>query len=352
MSDVDLRDYRKILLLTDGHSTPFLAKTAISLLRYRPGDVVGVLDREQAGKSCDELFGCGGERPVVASLQDAPCDALFIGIAPPGGRLPASWRDILNEAIGRKIDVVSGLHDFLIRDPQLVDSAARSGSRLIDVRRNDHHEVATCATFRKECLRVHAIGNDCSLGKMVTSLELQRGLIARGHDAGFAATGQTGIMIAGSGMPIDCVVADFVSGAAEQLVLANQDHDFLLIEGQGSLSHPLYSGVTLGLLHGCAPDALVFCYEAGRRLVKGLSGVAIPPLERIFDLSEQMANLRHPCRIIGVAANTRDLNEADAKAEMQRVESELGVPVCDPYRDGTDRLVDAAIELRKSLVAS
>jgi uncharacterized NAD-dependent epimerase/dehydratase family protein len=347
----DLKRYARIVLLTDGFSTPFLAKTAISMLRYRCQDVVAVLDAQQAGQTAQQLFGVGGDVPVVADLSEVDADALFVGIAPPGGQLPGAWRGIIVQGILRGCDIVSGLHDFLCRDEEFVQLARQHGRQLIDVRNNSEKEVASCPEFRRQCLRIHAVGHDCTIGKMSTCLEIQRGLLARGLDAGFAATGQTGIMIAGTGVPIDCVVADFVNGAAERLVLAHQQYDYLLIEGQGSISHPMYSSVTLGLLHGCAPDALVFCYDASRRFVKGLNGVPIPPNKQLVQTYETVANLRHPCKFIGAAANTRTLSEDQARADMERVEAELGIPVCDVYRDGPDRLVDAAIRLRDEVLA-
>ena len=249
-SQNSLTKYHRIVLLTDGYSTPFLAKTAISLLRYRGDDVAAVLDQEHAGKSAQELFGTGADVPVVASIENIDADAIFVGIAPPGGKLPTEWNPIILAAIERGMDIVSGLHDFLSSNIECSDAAKKSGVNLIDVRRNSENQTARVVDFRRECLRVHAVGNDCSLGKMVTTLELQQGLQRRGLDAGFAATGQTGIMVSGSGIPIDCVVADFVNGAAERLVVDHQDHDYLMIEGQGSISHPAYSAVTTGLLHG------------------------------------------------------------------------------------------------------
>ncbi|NNE01129.1 MAG: DUF1611 domain-containing protein [Pirellulaceae bacterium] len=350
MSTYDLRKYRRIALLTDGYSTPFLAKTAISLLRYRQADIAAVIDRSAAGSTANELFSVGDTTPVVAALSHCDADALFIGIAPPGGELPQEWRPTILEALRQGIDVVSGLHDFLIRDDEFVATAQTHDCRLIDVRRNDESQTADCIDFRPECLRIHAVGNDCSLGKMSAMLEIQRGLMDRSLDAGFAATGQTGIMVSGRGVPIDCVVADFVNGAAERLVIDHQQHDYLLIEGQGSLSHPAYSAVTLGLLHGSAPDGLIFCYESGRVNVKGFDHVRIPEMRRVVDATETMANLRHPCRIVGFAANTRTLSEKDAQADMRRVESEFGVPVCDVYRFGCDRLVESVIALRNEVV--
>lgn len=347
-----LRQHHQIVLLTDGYSTPFLAKTAISLLRYRTGDVVALIDATTQAKTTDQLLGVGGELPVVASLADvAQADALYIGIAPPGGKLPAAWRSIIINALNRGMDVVSGLHDFLSDDPQYVQLAGARGCQLIDVRRNRFKLTASARQFRSGCVRIHTVGHDCSIGKMVASLEVQRALVAEGHDAKFLATGQTGIMIAGEGVPIDCVVADFVNGAAEQLVYDSQQHDYLLIEGQGSLTHPAFSAVTLGLLHGSAPDGLIYCYEAGRQMVKGLDGVAIPDLSRQLAFFLAAANFRHPCRVIGVAINTRSLSPQQATAEVAQAEKVFGVPACDVYRDGAGKLMRAAVELRTAVLA-
>ncbi|TWT80195.1 hypothetical protein CA13_16080 [Planctomycetes bacterium CA13] len=351
MSTLSLQ-HQKIAILTDGYSTPFLAKTAISLLRYRTDDIAAVIDRAGAGSTAQELFGTGGDIPVVSSLDDvAEADAVYLGIAPPGGKLPEEWRPLIVDALRRKMDVVSGLHDFLCEDAEYLHTANQAGAKLVDVRRNRHKSTAMGRPFRQGGVRIHSVGHDCSIGKMVTTLELQRGLVAAGQDAKFLASGQTGIMISGEGVPVDCVVADFVSGAAEELVAENQQHDFLLIEGQGSISHPSFSAVTLGLLHGVAPDGLVFCYEAGRTQVKGLDNIDIPEMKAQIDAYETMANLRHRCKFIGIAVNTRRLGDEQAKAELARVESEFNLPACDVYRTGSERLVAACIALREQVVS-
>ncbi|MGV3485226.1 MAG: DUF1611 domain-containing protein [Planctomycetaceae bacterium] len=346
-----MRMHRRVVLLTDGYSNPFLAKTAISLLRYRTSDMAAVIDRAGAGMSAQQLLGAGGEIPVVSSLSDVPdADALYIGIAPPGGKLPSEWRPTILEALRRKMHVVSGLHDFLIDDEQYVRVASETGGRLYDVRRNQHKSTASGKPFRSECIRIHAVGHDCSVGKMVATLEIESGLKSRGFDAKFLATGQTGIMVSGEGVPIDCVVSDFVNGAAEDLVRDNEQHDFLLVEGQGSISHPAYSAVTLGLLHGSAPHGLVFCYEAGREQVKGFEGLDIPPLEKQIQACELLANLRHPCKFIGIAINTRKLTGDQAEAEIARAEQRFGLPACDVYRSGAEKLVQACVDLRQEVL--
>jgi len=348
-----IRGHRGIVLLTDGHSTPFLAKTAINLLRYRGQDVVGVLDQHEAGKPAADVFGVGGSTPVVAHLQQVPqADALYVGIAPPGGKLPLEWRDLILEAIERGWDIVSGLHDFVHLNPDYAQAAARAGVHLIDVRHNHFRDIATGRGLSERCVRIHTVGHDCSLGKMVVAVEVQRALQAAGQRAHFLATGQTGIMISGQGVPVDCVVADFVNGAIEQLVRATEDADFQLIEGQGSISHPAYSAVTLGLLHGCAPDGLIYCYEAGREFVKGLEQVPLPSCEAQLDVLQRIANLRHPCEVLGIAVNTRLLSAEAAAEEVRAAEQRFGLPACDVYRDGPAKLVAAAMALRAKRVRS
>lgn len=337
-----------MVLLTEGASTAARAKTAISLLRYRASDIAAVLDSQAPARTAAELFGVGGEIPVIDSLDRVPeADALVIGIASAGGRIPPEWRGLLLDAITRGLHIVSGLHDFLSDDQELAALAEQHDVRLVDVRRNSERHTADAVEFPRECLRIHTVGNDCSVGKMAAALEIQRGLSARGLDAGFAATGQTGIMIAGDGVPIDCVVADFVNGAAERLVQRMQQHAYLLIEGQGSIINPRFSAVTTGLLHGCAPDGLILCYEADRKTVKGLDHVPITPLEKVRPLIESMASARHPCRSLGVAMNSRYLDDAAAEAERRRMREAMQLPVCDVYRHGPDELVDAVIAFRE-----
>jgi uncharacterized NAD-dependent epimerase/dehydratase family protein len=341
---------RRMTILTDGYSDAHTAKTAICLIRYRPEEVVAVLDRQSAGKTAQEVFGVGGSIPCVGALADAPeANTLLIGIAPPGGKIPPHWRPIILEAIARKMTVVSGLHEFLRDDPEFRQAAEQHGTQLIDVRDNDERDVAHRVGIREGCLRIHTIANDCSCGKMVTSVEVARGLTRAGVDAAFVATGQTGILVAGSGCPIDRVISDFVNGAAERLVLANQHHQAIVVEGQGSLFHPRYSCVTYGLLHGLMPDGLILCYEMGREVVFGMASVPLPPLEKVIEFYEAAANLMHPCRVIGVAVNGQKYADTEVAAECERVERRLGLPACDVIRHGPDRLVEAVVKLGRAL---
>jgi uncharacterized NAD-dependent epimerase/dehydratase family protein len=272
-----------------------------------------------------------------------------IGIAPPGGKIPPHWRPVILEAIARKINVVSGLHDFLHNDPEFRQAAEQNHVQLMDVRDNNEHDVAHRIGIRNECLRLHTVGNDCCTGKMIVAVELSAGLNLRGVDTAFVATGQTGILIAGSGCPIDRVISDFVSGASEKLVLANQHHAAIVVEGQGSLFHPRYSCVTLGLLHGLMPDGLVLCYEMGRKAFFGMDSIPLASLEKAIEFYELAANIMHPCRVIGLAVNGRDFNDDALNAECDQTGRRFGLPVCDVIRHGPATLVEAAIRLRNEI---
>jgi len=339
-----------MVILTDGYVEPNVAKTAICLLRYRAEEVTAVLDRPSAGKSCEEVFGVGGAIPCVGRLADAPeADTLVIGIAPPGGKIPSHWRPIILDAIARKMTVVSGLHDFLNDDPEFRQAAAVHGVELADLRDNSEQDVANREGIRDACLRIHTVANDCCCGKMVAAVEIAEGLKRQGVDAAFVATGQTGMLVAGDGCPIDRVISDFVSGAAEKLVLANQHHEVMVIEGQGSLFHPRYSCVTLGLLHGVMPDGLILCYTMGRRNVFGMETIPLAPLERVVAFYESAANIMHRCRVIGVAVNGRGYPDEAVAAECREVGGRLGLPACDVLRHGPDVLVEAVGRLRAEL---
>jgi len=285
---------------------------------------------------------------VVNSLDALPgANVLLIGIAPTGGTLPAPMRALVLGAIERGLDVESGLHEFLNDDAEFAAAARATGSTLRDLRRNNERDVAKRQNISADCLRIHTVGHDCSVGKMVVSIEVARGLARRGADAKFIATGQTGMLVEGDGCPVDAVVADFISGAVEKLILEHQHHEVLVIEGQGSLTHPCYSAVTLGLLHGCLPDGLIYCYEMGRNMAKGANHIELPTMESQRELYLAMANAAHPCRFIGVAINSRCAEEAAYRAERDRIESEWNLPACDVFRENAEPLVDAVLEMLK-----
>ena len=341
---------RRFIILTEGFSNPLTAKTGASVIRYCASEVLAVLDAENAGKKASDILGVGAEIPVVSALSDVPdAKSLLIGTAPTGGKLPERWRATIGEALSKGMDVVSGLHDFIADDAEFAQLAEQGGATITDVRRNDEHSVSRGQPLGDDNVRIHTVGNDCSIGKMLVALELARALEAGGHDAKFLATGQTGIMVSGEGVPIDTVVADFVAGAAERLVLRNWHHDILLIEGQGSLAHPMYSAVTLGLLHGSQPQGLILCFEAGREECGGIPGRKLHSLTTLKHAYETAARLVHPTQVIGVAMNGRRLLPTQAEAEKQRVRDEVGLPVCDVIRDGPTELIQAILDFKESL---
>lgn len=338
-----------MILLTWGFTEPHAAKTAAGLLRYRPHECRAVFDPDVVGQSPLERLGVGSGVPIIGQLADAPdANWLVIGIAPPGGQIPDYWRPVLCEALQRGMSLLSGLHVFLSDDEELVRLAKEHGGQIVDVRKNNFKQIARYRPFPPDCLRVMTVGHDCSIGKMVAALELTAGLQRQQINAKFVATGQTGIMIAGSGLPLDCIVSDFVSGGAEQLVLDAAEADVLLIEGQGSLIHPSYSAVTLGLLHGARPHALILCWAGNRQRIAGLEGLAIPPADRVRAIFEQLGSIFQPCPTLGVAFNSSGLTPRQAEQQMRELEQLLGIPVSDPIADGTERLVEAIIAYRQS----
>ena len=340
----------RFLVIAEGAFGPETSKTAVCAIRYVPERVAAVLDSRAAGRSAQDVLGFGGAIPVVGTLEAGLAlgpTALLIGIAPRGGRLPDEWRGWIATAIDRGFDVWSGLHTRLGDDPDLAARARARKVRLFDLRQPpDGLSVSNGRARLVDALVVLTVGTDCNTGKMTAQLELLRGLEARGIRTRFVATGQTGILIAGHGIAVDAVPADFIGGAAEQMVLeAARDADVVLVEGQGSLIHPGYAGVTLGLLHGSAPAAMILCHQASRRLVgeyyKGTAWVEIPPLADVVKLYEQAAGWIAPSRVIGVALNTYDLGEREATAAIERAARETGLPATDPVRFGAVPLVEA-----------
>lgn len=340
---------RKIIILSEGLTNPHSGKTARNLIHYKPDEVKAVFDRTQAGKSSKDLLGTGNV-PVIGSLDNIDgCDTLLIGVATPGGKISAAYKEIILDAISRGLNIINGLHDFLCDDPDIAEAAEQHGVRLTDIRKNDEHDVVNRDGISDKCLRIHTVGNDCSLGKMIVSLELNKALTEAGYNAKFAATGQTGILIEGDGVPIDAVVGDFINGSAEKLVLRNQHHEIINIEGQGSLCHPRYSSVTLGLLHGCMPQGMIMCYEMGREFIHGMNGIKIPPLEDVIRLYETMANIMYPSKVIAIAVNSRHFTKEEADREVSRIRDKFGLPACDVIRHGAGELVNAVASLQKEL---
>ncbi len=311
------------------------AKTARGIADWRPEWCLGEL----------RLPGCKTTLDLpamsVAEAAEAGAQTMIIGVANRGGIIPDSWNDTLRAALKAGMDIASGLHQPLTNVPGLGALAAEHGRKLIDVRRPDR-EFDVAAGSRRPGKRLLTVGTDCSVGKMYTSLAIEKEMKERGMAADFRATGQTGIFIAGGGVPIDGVIADFISGAAEWLTPDNDPDHWDIVEGQGSLFHPSFAGVSLGLLHGAQPDALVLCHEPTRAHMRGLPDRPMPSLEDCVEENLRAARLVNPdVRFIGTSVNTRALGDAEAADLLYEIESRLGIPAVDSMRTGAKRLVEA-----------
>ena len=345
----------RFIVLAEGEFDIETSKTASSAIRYLPDRITAVLDSRFAGQTAEDVLGFGGSIPVLATLEEAlalpgePADSLLIGIAPAGGTLPDDWRPALRLAIESGLTIWNGMHTFLGDDPELADLAARQGVALEDVRRPPPDlPVGTGLARFTDAYRVLAVGTDCNVGKMTACLQIRARLRERGVRANFGGTGQTGILVDGNGIAVDAVVADFIAGAAEQLTIeAAEGADLVLVEGQGSLYHPGYSGVTLGLMHGSMPQAMILSWMPGRPTLyrEDYEWVRIPPLNEVIGLHEQVMSGVFPggSRVVCIAANTYDLPEDEALRAIEEARALTGLPVSDPVRFDVDVLADAVI---------
>lgn len=312
-------------------------KTAFGLRDWCRDDVIA----EWSHPEGTVTLGLERLSPVAAAARGA--GSLVIGVAPMGGALAEQWVPDIEAALTAGLDVVSGMHTRLDMIPRLAAAAAKRGVRLVDVRHTGGRYAV--ATGRKRSgKRVLTVGTDCALGKKYTALALARALNARGTPSTFRATGQTGIMIAGTGIPIDTVVSDFLAGAAEQLSPDNAVGHWDVIEGQGSLLHPAYAAVTLGLLHGSQPDAIVLCHDPDRQVIEDCPEYPIPPLGEVIDLYLRNGRLTNRAiRCVGVSINSSGLADGAWREYRARLETELDLPVCDPLRTGVEPLADALL---------
>ncbi len=339
---------RRLVILTEGQFGAHHAKTAYGVIRYGRDDVVAVLDSTKAGENVDAYLP-GHDIPIVATLGDAlalatPPDALLIGIAPTGGKLPAEWRATILAAITAGLDVLSGLHTFLGDDPEFSAEAAIHGIEIVDYRRPpERMETAVGRRHAPGKRVILTVATDCAIGKMSVALELRKSALAAGDAAVFVPTGQTGMMIEGWGVAVDRLISDFTQGTVEWMVEeAEAMGDWILVEGQGSLDHPAYSSVTLGLIHGATPQAMVMTYKPGMtdHDFDHLPDVTFPiaPLPEFIALHEQVAGLVAPSRVVGVAVNTSGIHDdGAARRVIDEVAALTGLPAEDPVRFGAER---------------
>jgi len=339
-----------LAILTRGLLAESWAKTAHGVLRYAERPVAAVVDARHAGQRVTDVVPFARrDVPVVATVEEAHglgARAALVGIAPLGGRLDAALRAELLAALALGMDAEAGLHTLLRDDPDLAEAARASGATLRDLREAPADlGVPPPGRMRPPGLRViHSVGTDCAIGKKVTTLELHAAARARGHRSVFVPTGQTGVAIAGWGIAVDHVVADYVAGAGDRLVAEGAERgDLLFVEGQGSLLHPAYAGVTLGLLHGSAPDALVLVHRAGARQIFDYPEVALPPLGEVVALVERLAAPVRPAKVAAVAVNTGGLDAAAARRAIEQARAQTGLPAGDVARGDADALLDAVL---------
>lgn len=315
------------------------AKVAQGIKDWRPEFALGQL----------RLEGCGADLGIADMTLDqarqAGAQTLVIGVANRGGIISEGWKSVLRDALAMGYDIASGLHNLLRDEPDLVAAAALYDRTLHDVRvPSVNYPIASGIKRRgKRCL---AVGTDCSVGKMYTALAMDADMRERGLKSTFRATGQTGILVTGGGVPLDAVVADFMAGSVEWLTPDNDDDHWDMIEGQGSLFHVSYSGVTMALVHGGQPDALILAHEPTRSHMRGLPGYDLPSLEELRDTALVLARVANPdCQVVGISVNTQHLSDEDAAAYLAKVEAQMGLPAVDPFRNGAGRLVDALVAL-------
>ena len=309
------------------------AKTAQGIVDWRPNWCIGQL----------RLDGCRADCNVpdmtIAEAASAGVKTMVVGVVNAGGVLPDHWIAQIIEALDAGLDVATGLHIRLSSIPEIADAAARNGRQTHDVRFSDR-KFATGSGKKRPGMRLLTVGTDCSVGKKYTSLALEQEMHNRGMSTDFRATGQTGVLISGRGVALDAVVADFISGAAEWISPANDPHHWDVVEGQGSLFHPSFAGVTLGLLHGSQPDAFVVCHEPTRTRMRGVEH-PLPSIAKVIERTILDGQLTNPdIQCIGIAVNTQALDDTDAAATLQRIGDEYGFPCVDPIRTGTGLIID------------
>jgi uncharacterized NAD-dependent epimerase/dehydratase family protein len=340
---------RRLVILAEGQFGAHSAKTAYGVIRYGRDDVVAVLDSTRAGQNVAALLP-GHDIPILATLAETltrpnPPDALLIGIAPTGGRLPESWRSTILAAIDAGLDVLSGLHTFVGDDPEFASAAAARGTEIVDYRRPpERMETAVGRRHGPGKRVILTVGTDCAIGKMSVALELRRAALAAGDRATFVPTGQTGMMIDGWGVAVDRIISDFAQGTVEWLVEQGEAlGDWVLVEGQGSLDHPAYSSVTLALIHGATPQAMIMVHKPGlaEHDFDHLPEASFPiaSLPGYIDLHERIAGLVAPSRVVAVALNTSLYPDDDeARRIIESIAAQTGLPVDDPVRFGPGAL--------------
>ncbi len=336
-----LRRNVRYAILAEGKFNPKESKTANAVLRFIPESAAALIDSTQAGKTAQEIIGYGGDTPVVSSFQETlkhSPNALLIGIAPMGGKLPDEWRAIILDAIGEGLDIVSGLHTFMSDDEEFVTAAMENQVKIIDLRKPPADLLVSEDKWRERSSYVLlTVGTDVAIGKMTTLIQLMDFLQKSALKSLFVATGQTGLLFTDTGVCIDAVKSDFIAGSIEsEIMKVDNDCELQLVEGQGSLFHQGYSGVTLGLIHGSMPDGILICHEPSRKVND--YGMELPTLTEAIELHKAVISPFREVDVIGVSLYTAELSEDDARTAIKDAEDETGLPADDPVRFGSDKL--------------
>ncbi len=339
---------RRILALAEGRFSPLKSKTANAALRYLPEEVVAIVDSTKAGQTAAQVLGYGGGVPVVSTVSDGmifrPTD-LLIGIAPPGGLLPDAWRDDIRFALGHGLHILSGLHTILSDDPEFSALARTHSVTITDYRKiPPEAEVIPVGSWKSRRAKVIlTVGTDSNIGKMTVSLELQREFVRRGLNADFVATGQTGMLLRGRGIAVDSIISDYISGCIEREIDRSvaEGYEYIFVEGQGALTQLAYAGVTLGLLHGSMPDALILCHQP-TRTVDNYGSPLITLTDAIRLHTEVLRHFRI-APVVAIGLNSIGLTDAALADAVHSAEAETGLPAADALRSGAGRLADAVL---------
>jgi len=329
------------VILVEGKFNSRESKTANAILRYEPESAVALIDSSNAGKTARDVIGYGGEVPVCATLSevlDFKPNTLLIGIAPMSGKLPDEWRGIVLQAIESGLNIVSGMHEFIGDDAEFNEAALKHNVNIHDLRRPPADLNVSNDRWRERSSYVLlTVGTDVAIGKMTTLLQLLAYLKNQSLNTAFVATGQTGLLFSDHGVCVDAVVSDFIAGSIENVIMKiDKNYDLLLVEGQGSLFHQGYSGVTLGLIHGSMPDGLIFCHDPSRKLND--YSRELPTLTEAIEIHKAVMKPFNEVDLIGVSLNTSELNEDDALSAIEAAESETGLPADDPVRFGSEKI--------------
>ncbi|MDE3057405.1 MAG: DUF1611 domain-containing protein [Bacteroidota bacterium] len=343
---------RRMIILAEGNFSPLHSKTANGAIVYLHDEVLAVIDSTQTGKTAQDVLGYGGTIPVVKNVEEAlrfNPDTLLIGIAPAGGRLPESWHSEIVTTLRHRLNIISGLHTYISDDAEFAALAREFGCTIGDLRKiPPEFEVVSQGNWRaRKAKTVLTVGTDCNIGKMTTMLEVYKEFRKRGWKSDFIGTGQTGILISGKGIAVDSIISDYVAGSIEKVIdaSASQNPDVIFVEGQGALTHQGYSAVTLGLMHGTMPDAMILCHQPARR--KDDYDIPLPGIKRLIRLHEEIVNVFRPTKIVGIGINSVGLSDEQSKIEAKKLEDATGLPSVDTLRFGGAKLADALEEYFK-----